>query len=47
VAVLPMTRIIVAHLRETILAADRIIVLEKGRIAADCAGRAAVPGFSR
>ncbi|WP_208296317.1 peptidase domain-containing ABC transporter [Telluria antibiotica] len=38
VAQLPMTRIVVAHRRETILAADRIIVLEKGKIAADLRG---------
>jgi ATP-binding cassette subfamily B protein RaxB len=38
VAQLPMTRIVVAHRRETILAADRIVVLEKGRIAADLRG---------
>jgi ATP-binding cassette subfamily B protein RaxB len=40
VAQLPMTRIVVAHRRETILAADRIVVLEKGRIAADLRGPA-------
>jgi len=38
IAGLPMTRIVVAHRRETILAADRIIVLEKGKIAADLRG---------
>ena len=38
VAQLPMTRIIVAHRRETVLAAERIIVLENGRIAADLRG---------
>jgi ATP-binding cassette subfamily B protein RaxB len=38
VADLPMTRIVVAHRRETILAADRIIVLEKGAVAADLRG---------
>lgn len=36
---LPMTRIIVAHRRETIMSADRIIVLEKGKIAADLRGQ--------
>jgi ATP-binding cassette subfamily B protein RaxB len=40
VARLPMTRIVVAHRRETILAAERIIVLEKGKIAADLRGPA-------
>jgi ATP-binding cassette subfamily B protein RaxB len=35
---LPMTRIIVAHRRETILSADRIIVLGKGRVVADLRG---------
>ncbi|HEX8405547.1 MAG TPA: peptidase domain-containing ABC transporter [Duganella sp.] len=38
VAQLPMTRIIVAHRRETVLAAERIIVLENGKIAADLRG---------
>ena len=38
VAQLPMTRIIVAHRLETVLAADRIIVLENGKIAADLRG---------
>jgi ATP-binding cassette subfamily B protein RaxB len=32
---LPMTRIIVAHRRETILSADRMIVLENGKVQAD------------
>jgi ATP-binding cassette subfamily B protein RaxB len=35
---LPMTRIIVAHRRETIMSADRIVVLEKGKIVADLSG---------
>ena len=38
VAQLPMTRIIVAHRLETVLAADRIIVLENGKVAADLRG---------
>jgi ATP-binding cassette subfamily B protein RaxB len=38
IARLPITRIIVAHRRETILSADRIIVLEKGRVAEDLCG---------
>ena len=37
---LPMTRIIVAHRRETVVSADRIITLEKGRIASDLRGDA-------
>lgn len=32
---LPMTRIIVAHRRETILSAERMLVLENGKISAD------------
>ncbi|MDQ1833004.1 peptidase domain-containing ABC transporter [Massilia scottii] len=35
---LPMTRIIVAHRRETILSAERIIVLEEGKVACDLRG---------
>ncbi|UOD28679.1 peptidase domain-containing ABC transporter [Massilia violaceinigra] len=35
---LPMTRIIVAHRRETILSAQRIIVLEEGKVACDLRG---------
>ncbi|WP_441295242.1 cysteine peptidase family C39 domain-containing protein [Massilia mucilaginosa] len=35
---LPMTRIIVAHRRETILSAERIIVLEEGQVACDLRG---------
>lgn len=38
VAQLPMTRIIGAHRLETVLAADRIIVLENGKVAADLRG---------
>lgn len=37
---LPMTRLIVAHRRETILSADRIVVLDKGKVAADLRGEA-------
>lgn len=43
---LPMTRVIVAHRRETILSADRIIVLEKGRIAHDLRGPAGRAQFA-
>ncbi|HEX8613660.1 MAG TPA: peptidase domain-containing ABC transporter [Telluria sp.] len=35
---LPMTRIIVAHRRETILSAERIIVLDEGKVACDLRG---------
>ena len=35
IATLKLTRIIVAHRPETIASADRVIVLEKGRIIAD------------
>ncbi len=38
IGALPMTRILVAHRRETILSADRIIVLDKGRVAQDLRG---------
>jgi len=40
IAQLPMTRIIVAHRRETILSADRIIMLSKGKVTADLRGAA-------
>ncbi|GGB86485.1 peptidase domain-containing ABC transporter [Pseudoduganella buxea] len=40
IARLPMTRIIVAHRRETILSADRIIMLAKGKVTADLRGAA-------
>ncbi|AVR94577.1 peptidase domain-containing ABC transporter [Pseudoduganella armeniaca] len=40
VAALPMTRIVVAHRRETILAADRIVMLAKGKVVADLRGEA-------
>ncbi len=38
IGALPMTRIIVAHRRETILSAERIVVLEHGKIVADLRG---------
>ncbi|WP_229509430.1 peptidase domain-containing ABC transporter [Massilia sp. CCM 8734] len=38
IGALPMTRIIVAHRRETILSAGRIIVLEEGKVACDLRG---------
>ncbi|HEX9172039.1 MAG TPA: peptidase domain-containing ABC transporter [Telluria sp.] len=38
IGALPMTRILVAHRRETILSADRIIILDQGRVAADLRG---------
>lgn len=37
---LPMTRVIVAHRRETILSVERIIVLDKGAAAAYLRGEA-------
>jgi len=45
VAALGMTRIIVAHRRETLAAADRIVRLDAGRIVAEAPGpkRAAPP----
>ncbi|QGZ40382.1 ATP-binding cassette subfamily B protein RaxB [Pseudoduganella flava] len=45
VARLPMTRIVVAHRRETILAADRIVVLAQGKIVADLRGPAGRESF--